>query len=73
MIINFKRENAENNLYPSEKAKKVSLINEKNFSEKYDYSIKLNDEFWSEEGKKIEWIKPFSKVKDVSYDLKTFT
>ena len=24
----------------------------------------------SEEGKKIEWIKPFSKVKDVSYDLK---
>ena len=40
------------------------------FSEKYDYSIKLNDKFWSEEGKKIEWIKPFSKVKDVSYDLK---
>ena len=62
---------SEDNLYhPSEKAKKVSLINEKNFSEKYDYSIKLNDKFWSEEGKKIEWIKPFSKVKDVSYDLK---
>ena len=62
---------SENNLYhPSEKAKKVSLINEKHFSEKYDYSIELNDKFWSEEGKKIEWIKPFSKVKDVSYDLK---
>ena len=62
---------SEDNLYhPSEKAKKVSLINEKHFSEKYDYSIELNDEFWSEEGKKIEWIKPFSKVKDVSYDLK---
>ena len=62
---------SEDNLYhPSEKAKKVSLINEKNFSEKYDYSIELNDKFWSEEGKKIEWIKPFSKVKDVSYDLK---
>ena len=62
---------SEDNLYhPSEKAKKVSLINEKDFSEKYDYSIELNDKFWSEEGKKIEWIKPFSKVKDVSYDLK---
>ena len=62
---------SENNLYhPSEKAKKVSLINEKHFSEKYDYSLELNDKFWSEEGKKIEWIKPFSKVKDVSYDLK---
>ena len=62
---------SENNLYhPSEKAKKVSLINEKHFSEKYDYSIEINDKFWSEEGKKIEWIKPFSKVKDVSYDLK---
>ena len=62
---------SEDNLYhPSEKAKKVSLINEKHFSEKYDYSIELNDKFWSEEGKKIEWIKPFSKVKDVSYNLK---
>ena len=61
---------SENNLYhPSEKAKKISLINKKDFSEKYDNSIELNDKFWSEEGKKIEWIKPFSKVKDVSYDL----
>ena len=62
---------SEDNLYhPSEKAKNISLINKKNFSEKYDNSIEFNDEFWSEEGKKIEWIKPFSKVKDVSYDLK---
>ena len=62
---------SENNLYhPSEKAKKITLINKDDFSEKYNYSIKSNDKFWSEEGKKIEWIKPFSKVKDVSYDLK---
>ena len=61
---------SENNLYhPSEKAKKITLINKDEFIEKYNYSIKSNDEFWSEEGKKIEWIKPFSKVKDVSYDL----
>ena len=61
---------SENNFYhPSEKAKKITLINKEDFSEKYNYSIKLNDEFWFEEGKKIEWIKPFSKVKDVSYDL----
>ena len=62
---------SENNLYhPSKKAKKIALINEKHFSEKYNYSIKSNDEFWSQEGKKIKWIKPFSKVKDISYDLK---
>ena len=62
---------SENNLYhPFEKAKKIALINKDDFIEKYNYSIKSNDEFWSEEGKKIEWIKPFSKVKDVSYDLK---
>ena len=62
---------SEDNLYhPSEKAKKITLINKDDFIEKYDYSIELNDKFWSEEGKKIEWIKPFSKVKDVSYDLK---
>ena len=61
---------SENNFYyPSEKAKKITLINKEDFSEKYNYSIKLNDKFWFEEGKKIEWIKPFSKVKDVSYDL----
>ena len=61
---------SENSLYhPSEKAKKITLINKDDFIEKYNYSIKSNDEFWSEEGKKIEWIKPFSKVKDVSYDL----
>ena len=61
---------SENNLYhPSEKAKKITLINKDDFIEKYNYSIKSNNEFWSEEGKKIEWIKPFSKVKDVSYDL----
>ena len=34
---------SENNLYhPSEKAKNISLINEKGFSEKYDNSIELN-------------------------------
>ena len=34
---------SENNLYhPSERAKKITLINEENFSKKYNYSIKLN-------------------------------
>ena len=72
IIINFKRGKCLKIIYiiHLKKQKKVSLINEKHFSEKYDYSIELNDKFWSEEGKKIEWIKPFSKVKDVSYDLK---
>ena len=37
---------SDNNLYqPSEKAKKIALINEEHFIEKYDYSIELNDKY----------------------------
>jgi acetyl-CoA synthetase len=36
----------------------------------YEASIKDPEAFWAEHGKRIDWIKPFSKVKDVSYDAK---
>ena len=31
------------------------------------YKINKNEEFWREQGKRIDWIKPFSKIKDVKY------
>ena len=34
---------------------------------KYKQSIKNNDDFWRKEGKRISWIKPYSKIKDVKY------
>jgi acetyl-CoA synthetase len=34
----------------------------------YDRSIKDPNGFWAEQAKRIDWIKPFSKVKNTSYD-----
>ncbi|MSO69296.1 MAG: acetate--CoA ligase [Alphaproteobacteria bacterium] len=34
----------------------------------YERSIKDPEGFWREHGKRIDWIKPYSKIKDVSFD-----
>jgi len=34
----------------------------------YEASIKEPDKFWGEHGKRIDWIKPYTKVKNTSYD-----
>ena len=34
----------------------------------YKASVEDNEAFWAEEGKRIDWIKPYTKVKDVSFD-----
>ena len=61
---------SDKNLYePSDRARNNSLINENEFREKYKFSLDSNENFWSEEAKRIQWIKPFTKVKDVSYEL----
>ena len=38
------------------------------YLEMYRRSIDDNEAFWAEQAKRIDWIKPFSKIKDVSYD-----
>jgi acetyl-CoA synthetase len=35
----------------------------------YERSIKDPDGFWAEEGKRIEWFTPYTKVKNTSFDL----
>jgi acetyl-CoA synthetase len=37
------------------------------YKEKYKRSIEDNDNFWGEEGKRINWIKPYTKVKEYFY------
>ena len=49
---------------------KNSLATKANYEKKYDQSIKNNDEFWRSEGKRITWIKPYKKIKDVKYSTK---
>ncbi len=61
---------SDKNLYePSDRARNNSLISENEFREKYKFSLDNNENFWSEEAKRIQWMKPFTKVKDVSYEL----
>ena len=46
---------------------KKGLVNKKNYEKKYNNSIKNNDAFWKKEGKRITWIKPYTKIKNVKY------
>ena len=49
---------------------KSSLATKNKYQDKYNKSIKNNDEFWRKEGKRITWIKPYKKIKDVKYSTK---
>ena len=46
---------------------KQAYVNKKAYEKKYNLSIKDNENFWRKEGKRITWIKPYTKVKDVNY------
>jgi len=43
-------------------------VSKQRYEEMYKQSVEDNNEFWSEQARRINWIKPFSKVKDVSWD-----
>ena len=45
-----------------------AFINDAKYKEMYAQSVSNPDAFWAEQGKRIDWIKPFTKVKHTSYD-----
>ena len=49
-----------------------SLIDSHKYNDWYQNSFDNNEEFWSEHGKRIDWIKPYSKVKNVNYHKNDF-
>ena len=51
----------------SENWAKQALVNKSQYEKKYKLSIKDNENFWNKEGKRISWIKPYTKIKDVKY------
>ena len=51
----------------SENWAKKAYVNKAQYEKKYKFSLKDNDRFWDKEGKRITWIKPYSKIKDVKY------
>ncbi len=52
---------------PEAFAKQANLTPEK-YREMYKASIEDPESFWAEHGKRIKWMKPFTKVKDTSWD-----
>ncbi len=44
-----------------------AYVNQSQYSKKYKLSLKDNEGFWAKEGKRITWIKPYTKIKDVKY------
>ncbi|MDC1407465.1 acetate--CoA ligase [Candidatus Puniceispirillum sp.] len=55
---------------PSANLAKSALIDANGYATLYQDSIANPDQFWAEHGKRIEWIKPYSQISDVSYDAK---
>ena len=44
-----------------------ALIDAGGYEEMYQRSVTDNEGFWAEQAQRIDWIKPFTKVKDVSF------
>jgi len=53
---------------PSAANAKHAHVDTKGYEELYAASIADPDSFWAEHGKRIDWIKPYSQISDVSYD-----
>jgi acetyl-CoA synthetase len=47
---------------------KRAFIDDAKYQAMYAQSIKDPNGFWGEQGKRIEWFKPYTKVKDTSFD-----
>ncbi len=57
-----------NELFPVQKSiADAALVDNERYQEMYRQSVGDPIRFWSEHGKRIDWIKPYTKIKDVSY------
>ncbi|WJW81937.1 acetate--CoA ligase [Moellerella wisconsensis] len=45
-----------------------TLITEQQYHDEYQLSLQDPDAFWGEKGKIIDWIKPYTRVKNTSFD-----
>jgi len=56
-------------VYPvNEYFRERAYIDEKRYDDLYRRSLADNEGFWAEQAGRIDWMKPFTEVKDVSYD-----
>ena len=60
---------SDNALFPvPESVAKSALIDDAKYQAMYKQSLDDPEGFWAEQGKRIHWIKPYTKIKDVSYE-----
>ncbi|MFU9813042.1 acetate--CoA ligase [Acinetobacter radioresistens] len=60
-------------IYPvPEEFKKTARTVEEDYLKRYQHSIEQPEEFWAEEAKRIDWIKPFTQVKNSSFATDNF-
>jgi acetyl-CoA synthetase len=52
---------------PAAAAERSHLTNEQ-YEQMYQQSITAPEQFWAEHGKRIDWFKPYSQVKNTSYE-----
>ena len=56
-------------IYPvGDDTKSRALIDAAAYEKMYAQSVEDNEAFWAEQAKRIDWIRPFTKVKDVSFN-----
>lgn len=56
-------------LYPvPAAAAKRSLLTNEQYEQMYQQSITAPEQFWAEHGKRIDWFKPYTQVKNTSYE-----
>ena len=58
----------DNTFFPvREEFAKAAWIDDAKYTKMYEQSVKDPEGFWGEQGKRIDWIKPYTKVKDVDF------
>ena len=55
---------------PSTETATHAHVDDATYQSMYEQSISDNDAFWAEHGKRVDWIKPYTRVENVSYDAK---
>lgn len=56
-------------LYPvNQEVADRAFVNREQYEEMYRQSVEDPDTFWGEHGKRLDWIKPYTKVKNTTFD-----
>ena len=62
-------DSTDNLVYPVKKdVAREFLIDKQTYSKMYKQSVDNNEEFWADQAGMLDWTKPFSTVKDVSFE-----